>query len=445
MRSSFAWVVVVLSACGHDLGGGGKTSLKATIGLDLPHIVGFALSGGPSARLADGASVDATQQLYAIDDQGNLIITTLTTSPDGDAGTTTTSAVPSAIFDTQKYTVFRFGNLHLDSSGDGQGIDCGAIIMRKTDGALYCYEGGWLDPGSGQRMGSFEHVQSNASDLLFVDGAPMTPYASTGVQRIDMAGNPPPTMSVLDTPAADFDVNVDGDVLVSLDVNPGSSTKGVRIYKQAGGLQNLFADHSWGQWLEPGGGHDFFYLYVDPAMGGVYVVGKATRQPDGGYVTSVAGTVSMFNSGNPQATTRVEVVMTAPGVAYLWRVSTMPTIVDLIGATQGTDHFLGPLTGFATILNVRASANSLFVQGTDAAGNGGITRLDVPAFTATSILPAGQFSLTAISPSKTGDLSFAGLRNSDGKRVIGTVPAGSSTYTISSETAPTVTYLQRIN
>lgn len=170
----------------------------------------------------------------------------------------------------------------------------------------------------------------------------------------------------------------------------------------------------------------------------MYVVGRATRE-SGTFVTSSEGTVPW------NYTNGVELVMTGPGVAYLWEKGPS-ALVELLGPTQGTEHLLIPLTGLAVISDVRrGAANTLFVQGTDAVGNGGITRLDIPAFTATQILPPGDFSLTAISPSKTGELWFAGLRNSDGKRVIGTVPAGSITYTITSETAPNITYLQRIN
>src|SRR5438270_12553349 len=72
-------------------GGGGGTQLKPTIGLDLAHIVGFAVgAGGAASRLApealpeelDGGTTTSRMQLYAIDDQGNLVTTTIVTTSD---------------------------------------------------------------------------------------------------------------------------------------------------------------------------------------------------------------------------------------------------------------------------------------------------------------------------------------------------------------------------
>lgn len=94
---------------------------------------------------------------------------------------------------------------------------------------------------------------------------------------------------------------------------------------------------------------------------------------------------------------------------------------------------------------MRGGGTSIYARGTDTAGNGGIVRVDVPAYTQTTLVPAGAFTLSAMSVSRTGELTFAGLRNSDGAHVAGTAAPGATTYTISSATAPPVTSLTRIN
>ena len=43
----------------------------------------------------------------------------------------------------------------------------------------------------------------------------------------------------------------------------------------------------------------------------------------------------------------------------------------------------------------------------------------MPGFAQTTLLPAGDYTLTAIAVSKTGGLSFTGLRNADGASVFG--------------------------
>ena len=52
-------------------------------------------------------------------------------------------------------------------------------------------------------------------------------------------------------------------------------------------------------------------------------------------------------------------------------------------------------------------------------------------------------TITATSLSKNGELTFAGLRNSDGARVVGNCVNG--TCSVLNATAPMVTTLQRIN
>src|SRR3954466_10061416 len=138
--------------CGHDKnnnldggggsGGTGGATLKSNIGIDLAHVVGFAISGGGPAAAreawanADGGISTHTATLYAIDDQGNLVVTHVTTSTGDssfDLSTVTTSATekPTHIFDTAKYVYFTFDNLQVG------GNSC-QVMLRKSDGALFC-------------------------------------------------------------------------------------------------------------------------------------------------------------------------------------------------------------------------------------------------------------------------------------------------------------------
>ncbi|HEY1586645.1 MAG TPA: hypothetical protein VGH63_13215, partial [Polyangia bacterium] len=164
---------------------------------------------------------------------------------------------------------------------------------------------------------------------------------------------------------------------------------------------------------------------------------RAVRQADGTFVTSnlttTPGAPATCKILMPSATSAWGIVVHSGGVFA-------PGLVDMFDI--GTTH---PVAGITNVSDAVASSSAIFVEGTDSVGNGSIVRVDMPSMAATTILPAGAFSVTAISVSKTGELSFAGLRNADGARIIGNVPAGSDTYTIVSAAAPMVTALQRIN
>lgn len=417
---------LMVGGCGdnnnrNDGGGGGGLTLKAS--LDVSHVVGFALSSsGPAASRAwpeanDGGVTASMSTLYAIDDQGNLVITTLTTySGDGggaDLSTTgmSTSVAPNAIYDTPKYVLFSFANLTIDNG------NCDYVILRKSDGALYCLP----VPSVNSILDGNARVDSDGADRLFVNGGT---GPGAGLVRADMSGGAPQAMPVSDS-ADNFTVNHDADVLLTIAF---TTPKATRIVKSNGGLQNLLADSSSLQWLDPAG-HDFFYISS--------AVHRATRQADGSYVDAVIGSL-------PPGQSAQRLALVTPTVAYGYALGPTPSnaLVELSGPTFGATH---AVTGLAAIVDARGAGSSIFVQGTDAAGNGGIVRVDVPAFMQTTILPPGDFTLTAISLSAAGELTFAGLRNSDGKHVVGNVAAGASTYTILSAAAPTVTTLTRIN
>jgi len=117
------------------------------------------------------------------------------------------------------------------------------------------------------------------------------------------------------------------------------------------------------------------------------------------------------------------------------------------------------------VQNAVGTGTQLYLQGTDTAGNGMIVGVDTAAIsetacctapgccpdatccsapiTPTVLLAAGAYTVTAISLSSGGELTFAGLRNSDGARVVGNCVGG--TCAVINATAPVVSALQRIN
>lgn len=426
----------------HNGGSGPGAQLKTNIGLDLAHVVGFAVGGGgPAARRepgwlpedADGGATTTTQHLYAIDDQGNLVITTIVTVGDADGGTSMTTmmnAVPVGIVDTPLYVVFEMDNLYLDTPADmGTQLPCFNVFMRKSDGALFCdFTVDGVSHGGGPGASGFDY-DTSGNDVFVAD--------ATGLRRVDVTGATPQSTTIFDSNATgqvleEFTANADADALVSFRTPTAGGANGVRVIKKNGGLQNLSATRSICQWRLTTGSQEDFY-YID---GGGPLV-QAAHQADGSYMTANLTTATI-------APAACKVVLSTATSAWGTTIHsggiTDAGLVDMFAID--TVH---PVAGVPKVLDAVASSTAIFVEGTDNVGNGVIARVDLPSMTATTILPPGAFSLTAISVSKGGDLAFAGLRNSDGSRVIGNVPAGSDTFTIVSASAPMVTALQRIN
>src|SRR5258708_37592587 len=132
-------VLLGLAACGGgDHGGSGKTVLKADIGLDLSHVIGFAIADTTSMR----ACMPST--LYAVMDDGSMVITTVTEQSGGSgsgSATCTTGMMTeraTSIFDTPMYDVIGYSGGFDVTNADASHTQCYGVILRKSDGALFC-------------------------------------------------------------------------------------------------------------------------------------------------------------------------------------------------------------------------------------------------------------------------------------------------------------------
>lgn len=378
---------------------GGVAALKSNIGVDLSHIVAFAVGDG---------------KLLALDDHGNLLPASVLTSGD---------AVPTEIADTPQAVYFTFRNLSVAAAVDGGQTLCN-VLLRKSDGALFCLDALAL-LGLAWTPLPVEHDANG--DNLFVGN-------SSILTRIDVTGPAPQSTVIFEAsgtmPGIDaYTVNDAGDAML----RDGS---GARVVAMNGGSQTLSASANQCQWHA---GNDFYYVKLSGTqLQRMQVLVRQARQADGSYVASDLATAGA------SSTSACNVVLGSP--TYAWGWGTSYASVPTTGLVDMFVRAVHPVPGIATISSIAAAGPSaIYVQGTDAAGKWTIARVEIPSLAATSIVPAGEITLTAMSVSRGGDLSFAGLRNADGAHVIGNVPAGGNTYSIVSATAPTVTTLQRIN
>jgi hypothetical protein len=401
-----------------------------------------------------GASEDAgnAPTLFAIDDQGNLTATSVVAAQDGGAPASAPNPiVPVAIRDTPKYELFGFDGLSV-AAADGGTIACGVVILQKSSGALYCSAG--LPRPGGDDL-AHDTVVSNGGDVLFFEDGTLA--------RVDMSSGSPTSTSLIDSTqcssmtgascVGSIVVNGEGDAFLGLFTQGGGGQS--RVIEASNAIQNIFPTNTFAQWLAPSG-HDF-YFQSDPGTfsdGGVETcttggqeprpITLATRLDGGAFSLSQQGCAPASGPSNGGWTEILATEVDASIVAYGWASGAAATaIVELVGPAQGT---LYAVPGLATVADVQpAGGASFYVRGTDSSGNGGIVRIDIPAFTATTVVPPGDFSLTAMSASTTGGLTFVGQRNSDSAHVVGSVAPGASTYTIQSATAPVMTVVQRID
>jgi hypothetical protein len=114
---------------------------------------------------------------------------------------------------------------------------------------------------------------------------------------------------------------------------------------------------------------------------------------------------------------------------------------DCVGtcSLSGTQH---AITGITSMERAIGSGDKIYVLALDPTGNGSLILFTTGSFGQLTLVPTNTYTFSAFSVAKNGDLTFAGLRQSDSAHVIGTC---NSTCTVLSAAAPVVTALQRID
>lgn len=478
--------------------------------LDLSGVIGFAIVGGTSMRTTGAAPVSAPDAglctpstLYALQADGSMQVTTVTETQSGDAGTQCNTSMQtetaSALFDTPKYELIAYSpslQLSCDMTPTGGMCPmCPFVVLRKSDGALFC--GGTMSAGS-----QLKRVEGEG-DVLYIQ--------DSSFERLDMAANPPTETSVDSMDFIQtFDVDAANNALTA-------GNFGERIFKANGGLQNISTQTSKFQWYGPDG--DFYYFFMSqpgPPDYGTYQLvqlasgtyapttlsffGNFGLGPDSKYGGSTATQAYTWATANG-TTALVEIRPTAAGGVCNGTQTSAPPVPctsstqcsgtcipnggggnscsggTRMGMVCTTDQDCADyctnggvahgLNGIPHVLGMETAGSTIFVVGTDNAGNGLVSTVDAGAITEptccstanccpfvpgmccsspltpTTLLAPGDYSVSAFSLSRAGELTFAGLRNSDGAHVVGNCVTGACS--VLNASAPVVTALQRIN
>lgn len=424
-------VLLFLTGCNN------ASELKKTLGFVLSDaralVIGPRNASTRGALQQSGAMNSVPNALYSLGADGALTVVTVTDDPNESSSST---VQPFAAFDTLKYAAFLYEGVN-----DGKGQECGMILARKSDGALFCvskvreraccFAG---DDGTGPAKARY--VQSDASgDLLWAAG--------NTVERIDFTdpANPVSSQPIDGTKrASDFAVNADGDALFIWTANGPAEQSPVRIQKANGGFQNL----STAGGVCPISGFaanpkDFYYLDSRNNPNGppneVWTkwTGGATTftKTDVAVIPGVPGGQSRPPSCQPG------LVKTADA-AWIVGGTTLLKLTD-DSATQIA------IPTLASVNHISGTGAAIYLLGTDSAGNGGILRFDPATSAFTTLLPPGDYLVSAMEVTGAGDVTFQGQRASDGAGILGVIPAGTTSVSVLSSSFPSVTAIVRLN
>lgn len=436
-RVAFAGALALLAAaagCGRS-DGQGSGELRQNLGMDLAKVAGFVVTRGAAAATSgaaayhpqDDGALDggAASQLYALHDDGSLTVVTVT--GDADAGTSSSTEQPLAVFSTPLYVIIAY-------LGVQHGQDrCNFVAARKQDGALYCVTA----PNTGftqyeQRGAAYGSlVQSDATGhLVWINhdsGVTLVDFTNPdAVAQTTPAGTEASNPSGPPDGPFGLAVNHAGDALVT-DINPAHFT---RVFFPGGGFFN-----------------------VSDAMENCLMAGPAAS-PDG-FVYTTDGPTTIVKLAKAGATTFTKTAIASSEFidcpagavqagAHLFLTTSTPPANRLLDVAGDPPQAIA-VDGLVKLHQVGACGEQLFILGADESGNGGIVRADLGSLAFTTLVAPGAYALTTMAVSPGCEVTFYGQRAADGAFILGTILAGSDAVTVDATGFPAVTQIERIN
>lgn len=438
--------VVMLIACGDDGGGGGgQPQLKTNLGIDLATVKGFVIAPvtNPAAARGMAGIADPTiDQLFTLNADGTLTKVTVTTDENGISSTTETSS-PTALFDTRKHLFIGFQRVEY------QGQQCSVVAVRKSDGALFC-----VSPRPSNYADYYSIIDSDASgDYVTMLGGLETGEAMGSVFAFDFAAGTGPIQTTLVDSATDgrsdaIAIGSRGDVL--LDLRPQMNGQSLtRVYRRSGG----FSSHGTGKDCYISGiGADaanFYYVRqkVGPGDGPDLhkLTWNGTSYDDTLVFADGAGAIGLGSCSAPGNASLVK----SGGIIYYAPVKNGGAIVQwnyFVELVNGGTPVRHTAAAIDTIVKLYPFDTGLVILGLDPNGNSIVQRWLAAGAAYTTVLAPGEYFVSKLSAAPSGEITFSGRRLSDNVRIVGNVPAGSTTVTIVPQTfAGDVVQLQRIN
>jgi hypothetical protein len=413
--------------------------MRANLGIDFSQVKGFVLA--PSSAHAghmlvgrQGTGTTPPNDLFALNADGSLTVVSVVEDGDGGSSTSTSTAHPLAIYDTVKYTLFRYENVRF------QGNACMTVAARKSDAALFCINA-WVDENSPDGI-YFNAADSDAGgDQVYLFNG------RDGIFQLDFANTPATLSTIFDgktdgKPVA-MAVNADGDLLLSF-MTSDSGPKQARLYKAAGGQVNVSGTEI-GCLTEglDGDAANFYYTAANPnATAKVQKRTKATDFAETTYYDDSAGTIGIPGCFG------ANVMVKRNGIIYVTKKATVSGgpfnyFVELVNGATPIRH---DVPGVQSLKGIFGYDGGLVLHATYANGDDSLIRFEVPSLNQTTILAPGAYSITKVGVSPSGEVTFGGRDLSNNARILGNIAAGTSTVTVvPQDFAGDVQQIQRIN
>jgi hypothetical protein len=422
-------------------GGGGsnhRTVMKAKLGVSLANVKGFVIAPGGSTSLSAADGGTSSKQLYSLNADGSLTALQLTESQD-ENGETVTTETPAPleiqrIDDTPKFVFFSVPSAAVKHEDQ----DCAIVAARKSDSALFCVEQHLLGaPKPYHKLLDTDET----GDVIFLHGEDLT--------KLDFTDPNNPTSTVLAEGSSDgtpsgMAVNSQGDVIVNL-APGGGNLKSMRLYKRSGGFMNL-----------PGNDNDCFTSGVGAEAANFYFTKEVSSntsrtlhriQPNGGaYDTAMfyddsSGSIGLKSCWEASLVKSGSIVY-ASYPFQLGMPGSFNYFVELVNGGTPVRH---TVSAVERIDQIYGFDGGIVVRGADSSGNSVLVRYLAVGTSFTTLLTAGEYTLSAASVAPSGEVTFSGRRAADNARILGSIPAGSTQVTIIPQTfAGDVSAIQRI-
>ena len=367
-----------------------------------------------------------SNQIYKVDPLGNITVVKIADLVSGASNSTASSGL---IINSSKFVFFTFNDLYQPISGGGGSRQCALVGVRKSDGKLTCIASGpRCDASNPCNVDVYKsQVKINGDgDMLFLvlgDG---------GLNRIDLKDPDNPVESSIFTHTNLGDasvpiVNSSNDVMVAINLGSSATNVVTKIFGTNGQTFDVPGSTEVNRITcsFAGSGNtatSFYYVYFDTASSQFRYI-QLSRNTDGTFTPSTLYTES---TGGVLGANCTNVVHNGNRIFGLnWYNLENPSfpgnsvLMDYpTSAGSITHHTLDATFPIKTDLHSYAGGLAILGTSTDGATSG-IERFDTATNTATTILPAGQFSVTSMSVSSSGDISFVGVRLADSVNILG--------------------------
>ncbi len=401
MRLLLLACALLLTACPHPVPEPEPEAprLRDNLGVDFSTVRGLAIGAfvSPSVARTDPAPI---QQLLILDANNQLQPVSLTTTG---AGT------PTELYDTPKFVIVVVSGVNHETG------PCSAVLVRKSDSALFCMLVAPASPG----IRKSARVQWGATgDIVTLD-------SGNALHRIEASGEDMQVTTIRFDGAelVNFAVNAADDVMVNLRQDNGTI---IRVYPRTGSPVFITARNQ--SCVFPGltGTRDF---YLSLGWSDRTTVDRVMGREDGTY----AEPVNVWSQGAS--------VWDDCGVIYrdnsrlILRASTQ--LLEVVNPS-GTPRTL-------SVQMKVARGGAFFNWGQDSEGRAFVTRYDLPDLTPVELMKAEPYRLGNVDVSASGEVTFVATRLADGSRVLGTLRNGNLSVEELTQSQPQITTLVRIN